>query len=47
MELRHLVSLHFFGGTVWLLGTALNQNASLPALLCAATGLRVASRPIH
>ena len=26
MELRHLVCLHFFGGTVWLLGTALRQR---------------------
>jgi hypothetical protein len=40
MELRDVVYLHFFGRSVCLLGTALNQNVSLP-LLCAATGLRV------
>ena len=30
MELRHLVCLHFFGGTVWLLGTALRQGKARP-----------------
>jgi hypothetical protein len=30
MELRDVVYLHFFGRTVCLLGTALNQNVSLP-----------------
>ncbi len=30
MELRHLVSVHFFGGTVWFLGTALRQRKARP-----------------
>jgi len=41
MELRDVVYLHFFGRTVCLLGTALNQNVVTTRLLCAATGLRL------
>jgi hypothetical protein len=47
MELRDVVYLHFFGRTVCLLGTALNQNLSLLAFCvrlaaCGALGLSTA-----
>jgi hypothetical protein len=45
MELRDIVYLHFFGRTVCLLGTALNQNVSLPAFCVRLPGCVWASRP--
>ena len=47
MELRDVVYSAFFWPYCLPFGTALNQNVSLPALLCRLPGCVWASRPIH